>query len=246
MSLRMRTILQNVFWLSIFVSAISVLGACSHTVESRFYTLEKPLTRTESAKLVSSANNQKKLVFDLASVNLPAQVKGTRIVTSDANGQLTIHEFDRWSQPLNEEIRQTLSNLLAFKLNAIDLYNLPKPDSNVIQIDVNVQQFKNVLGQYASIKAAWTIKQRTNRLVMTCETEERQTIESGVANAVRGQQHILDNLSNKIAKSAVMAVENWKSEKASSDKSGEPLLDKENFNLNFDSNKQMHIKCVPL
>jgi hypothetical protein len=72
-------------------------------------------------------------------------------------------------------------------------------DSIVTRIQVDVQRFDMVPGQYVAIHALWRIRFAGTNKVMTCFSRLQQTVPIGVAALVTGQQKNTQQLSTQIA-----------------------------------------------
>lgn len=91
-----------------FVSALlfSTLTACSTSPEPRLYIIE-PMSASASTQI---DNN---LSIGVGPVTLPAHLNGKEIVTHDQRYRVNSAEFDRWAEPLDQNIVNALAENLS-------------------------------------------------------------------------------------------------------------------------------------
>jgi uncharacterized lipoprotein YmbA len=77
--------------------------------------------------------------------------------------------------------------------------NLTATQGNVIQVQVDVQRFEMVPGQYVALDALWRLRFGQDKRVLTCFSRFKQTVEIGVSALVLGQQKNTQLLSAQIA-----------------------------------------------
>jgi uncharacterized lipoprotein YmbA len=130
-------------------AAAVMLGAC-HSAPTRIYGLDPavPATRIDTYHAP---------VLRVDTLNVPASWDRIEILSISADGTLAINDFDHWSAPLAQIVRQTLSDDLDRRLpsGSVIYPRLPKSDS-ASGIDVDILEFTVVASQ-ASMRASWLI-----------------------------------------------------------------------------------------
>jgi uncharacterized lipoprotein YmbA len=81
------------------------------------------------------------------SVTVPSQVDQSELVVRQSDGSMALLQSVRWIAPLGDEIRTALALSLAEQWAALP----------AMRVNVDVQRFDSMLGQYAYIEAAWTL-----------------------------------------------------------------------------------------
>jgi uncharacterized lipoprotein YmbA len=90
-------------------------------------------------------------------LSVPAGWDRAEILAPAADGILRISDFDQWSAPLAQMVRQTLSDDLAERLPPASVIypRLPK-SSGALGVDVDILEFRASASQ-ASMQASWLI-----------------------------------------------------------------------------------------
>ena len=108
--------------LSLILAPILVLGACSSSSPTRYWTIE-PVSGVmpHTARAVAPVQ--------VLSVHVPLAIDRLEIVQHDAANRVTVNDFDRWSAPPGNLIRKTLTQDLAARLPAgsVIFPDLPAP-----------------------------------------------------------------------------------------------------------------------
>jgi uncharacterized lipoprotein YmbA len=66
-------------------------------------------------------------------------------------------------------------------------------------VQVDVQRFELVPGQYVTLDALWRLRFASGPLMLTCFSKFKQSVDIGVTALVLGQQKNTQQLSNHIA-----------------------------------------------
>lgn len=147
------------------------------------------------------------LLIEVMPVNVPSQVSRPEIVTTSRDGKVDIHDYSRWSSPLDDEIGNALSQGLTHRLGAIDTYRTPRPPgSTAYQITVNVQRFVSIPDDTASIDAVWSIVRSSDQLTLTCRSSASEPIGHGFENLAAGQRKALGRVADQIAQGVRIEV----------------------------------------
>ena len=90
------------------VASLLGLGACAST-PSRFYILNT-LTASETIPATAAARGP---VIGVGPITFPKYLDRPQIVTRASRHQLTLGEFDRWAEPLQDNVSRVLAENLA-------------------------------------------------------------------------------------------------------------------------------------
>jgi len=213
--------------------AAAALSACASSPDSHYYTLSEGTGNAAANNAVAQAtaselgtgsiapgtNNvsagtstqsvrpTQPLLIEVMPVNVPSQVSRPEIVTTSRDGKVDIHDYSRWSSPLDDEIGNALSQGLTHRLGAIDTYRTPRPPgSTAYQITVNVQRFVSIPNDAASIDAVWSIVRSTDKLTLTCRSSASEPIGQGFENLAAGQRKALGRVADQIAQGVRIEV----------------------------------------
>lgn len=126
------------------------LTACSGT-QTRFYTLAT--FASDTVKPVSGAmpgttsTMPRQTFIEVLPVSVPERLARPQIVLRSDGTRIDIFEQDRWSAPLNSELRDALSSRIANRLGAFDVTRGGRPTNQpVYRIAVEVRQFDAARG----------------------------------------------------------------------------------------------------
>lgn len=131
---------------------IGALTACSTSPAPRFYIIE-PL-RT-SAGLQTDKN----LIVAVGSVKLPAHLNRKEIVTYSQRNRVNLAEFDRWAEPLNDNMTNVLAENLSELIPSDQVYAYPWDMVNDFDYTVRVRVIAfgaNASGEIV-LSASWMI-----------------------------------------------------------------------------------------
>jgi uncharacterized lipoprotein YmbA len=92
------------------------------------------------------------------SVTIPSQVDQPELVIRLADGSMGLLESERWIAPLRDEIRVALTLALAQQWAAAPAaQDARRPAFPAARVNVDVQRFDSVPGQYILFEAVWTL-----------------------------------------------------------------------------------------
>jgi uncharacterized lipoprotein YmbA len=172
------------------------LGAC-HSVPTRIYGLEPAAPATRIDDYQSPA-------LRVDTLNVPASWDRIEILSLSQAGRLEIRELDRWSAPLAQIARQTLSDDLDQRLpsGSVIYPRLPRVDGT-LGINVDILEF-TVSASQASMRASWLIVpgrglHSAKRSVASLQASMTSTEPAGVA---RAWSELIGQLADRIAADA--------------------------------------------
>ena len=178
----------------LFVVFVALLAGCS-TPAPHYYTLSPESTRA------GALSGQPIVAYALSPVTVPPEVDNTALVTREPNGRLLPLSDDRWTAALSSHLQSALGLQLTASLGMPPVQNInqsvTQPDATQVQVDV--QRFEMVPGQYVALDALWRLRFGQSGLVLTCFSRFKQNVEIGVTALVLGQQKNTQLLSAQIA-----------------------------------------------
>jgi uncharacterized protein len=179
------------------VAALLSLGACAST-PSRFYILN-PLSTSEAIQATAAAQGP---VIAVGPVTLPKYLDRPQIVTRASRNRLTLGEFDRWAEPLQENVTRVLAENLArlVPTDHILLQTWPRPATLDYQVTVEVLDFEGGLGGEGVLLALWSLLDGAEQPLIT----RRASLQTPVGGRdyealVVALNQLLDALSRDIA-----------------------------------------------
>jgi len=124
------------------------LMGCS-SPENKYYTLSAsapagPALPTRTAQTIA-----------IDDVSIPAYLDRPQIVVKKDSNTAEVREYDRWIEPLDGMIRQTLAADLAARLGPGRVLDKPAKDSYLLS--VTVEEFGQD-GDHASLRGQWVLK----------------------------------------------------------------------------------------
>jgi uncharacterized protein len=179
------------------IGSLLGLGACAGT-PSRFYLLT-PLSPSETNPATPAAQGP---VIGVGPVTLPKYLDRPQIVTRISRHQLALGEFDRWAEPLQDNVTRVLAENLArlVPTDHILLQTWPRPADLDYQVKVEVLDFDGGLGAESVLLALWSLLDGAERPLMT----QRASLHTAVGGRdyealVQAMNQMLDALSRDIA-----------------------------------------------
>lgn len=162
----MRPFLWRLALVTLVISLLA-LGACAST-PSRFYVLN-PLSASETTPATAAERGP---VIGLGPITFPKYLDRPQIVTRASRYQLTLGEFDRWAEPLQDNVSRVLAENLALLIptDHILLHAWPRSSPVDYQVKVEVLNFDGGLGGESVLLALWSILDGAERQLMTQRT----------------------------------------------------------------------------
>lgn len=186
-----------------FVTAVG----CVRTKPSKFYRLDAVSSKTTG---VQATDTEQELAIGVGPVKLPQYLDRPHIVTRTSTNELDSSGFDRWSEPLKNNITGVLAENLSALLATDRITVFPWIGSAEIdyQIVVQVISFEGAPGGKVSLDAQWVI-------IGVSEEKELHTRKSSLSGSAGGegyealvaaQSRLLGDLSAEIA-AAIQGIE---------------------------------------
>jgi len=136
------------------ISLAMVLGACSTSPASHFYTLTTDTSAAGATPFPYSVS--------VGPVTLPQVVNRPQFVVDAGGNRVVVLEQRRWAAPLADVIAEATAQYVAVDLGGARVTMFAQTASNSAQFDValDVQRFEMIEGTAAVLDVVWSIKRR--------------------------------------------------------------------------------------
>jgi uncharacterized lipoprotein YmbA len=183
-------------YLLIGVAAAIVMTGCS--TKSNFYQLHSH----DTADMKRTAPLQSR-VIGVDQVDLADYLDKPQIVTRLSDGQLQLHEEDRWAGALDKNIQAILTRNLTRVLPHYTFLSSPwdEPIEDRYRVYVDVEHFDGDSNGTVTLDARWSLVDREENRMLT--GEKVHYVEKGapeIESIVATQSRMIDRLSRQIAK----------------------------------------------
>ena len=187
-------------WLFIIFSTLwVVLSGCASSPTPRFYLLSS-LAAT-SPEMKPSAE-ERCLAIGIGPINIPYYLDRPQIVTRGASNEFTLAEFDRWAEPVGENLKRALAENLSILLCTKTIAFFPWRGGIPIdyRIEMEVFRFDGSLGGNVSLDAWWMVSSGDGKRILV---SKRSTLTEAVGgqdykSLVGAQSRALGTLSREI------------------------------------------------
>ena len=147
----------------IFTALVATLAAGCASAPSKFYTL--------NATAISDGNSAAQYAVAVGPVTVPAEVDRPQFTVTVAPNLVAIEEFNRWAEPLNDNIARVVAANLATllgtpRVTSVTLANF-NPDYRVA---IDIQKFVSVPGRSAQLDAVWVVHQPSANVTFSGRT----------------------------------------------------------------------------
>jgi uncharacterized lipoprotein YmbA len=140
--------------LVLLVGMLPWLEACTST-PSRFYMLNS-LAASETAAATAAPQGP---VIGVGPITLPKYLDRPQLVTRTGGNQLALAEFDRWAEPLQDNVSRVLAENLArlIPTDQVLRHAWPRGTTLDYQVTLEVLYFDGWLGGESRLLARWSI-----------------------------------------------------------------------------------------
>lgn len=142
--------------LSLLVVPLLLMAGCARTLPAQFYVLS-PMVQT----VVEESTRKCTPGFSLAigPVEIPEYLDRPQIITRANEHELTLAEFNKWAEPLDENISRVLKENLANLLYADSFTVHPwrGPRSTDFRLSLDIICFEGSLSESVSLVVRWSI-----------------------------------------------------------------------------------------
>jgi uncharacterized lipoprotein YmbA len=149
-------------------AALVLVGACSSTPPTRFYTLSDTAPEATPPAGVGWVR--------IVGVTIPGEIDRPEVVRRIGPNQLSIAGFDRWAAPLDQTIRRALSDDISRRV--------PNPSpGQQYSVSVDIHEFYGDGSCNVTLRAAWTLIKQSPPQSAQPVNEEIQVPSSGACTA---------------------------------------------------------------
>ena len=143
-------------WLIMAAFGMIFFGCAGTSKPSNFYLLR---ALPESEDSLTTAGGKGGLSVIVGPITLPAYLDRTQIVTLFGNNELTMDEFSRWAEPLQDNFYRVLVENLSLLLNTPRVYSYDRRGSTPadFQIIIDVTRFDSGVKGDAYLTAFWSV-----------------------------------------------------------------------------------------
>ena len=184
--------------LSILLAAALLSLAGCGSEPTRFYSLA-PMSAPASKGSAAGTG----LVIGLGPVELPKSMDRPQIVTRSSENELKLGEFDRWAEPIEDNVTQVLAENLAILPPGPKVRVYPWSRSTEIdyQVVVKVTRFDRWAGGDAVLKARWSVLSpaNENELISRESSYARHPAGPDYKATVEAMNQALNDLSRDVA-----------------------------------------------
>jgi len=145
-------VMRRFHWTALLIAAGALLPGCGSSPVTRFYTLN-PVAAPAAADARGS------MTVVIGAVALPDGLDRPQIVVRGAGNQVTFSEFERWLGSPKDEIAIAIAGGLKQALGGASVFAGPMSAgmSADVVVLLQVQRFDSVLGDAATVEAAWQV-----------------------------------------------------------------------------------------
>lgn len=138
-----------------FIILIGSLAGCSSTKPSKFYMLS-PITDTAPS---SASDSDKKYIVGVGPIKFPEYLARSQIIRFSGSNEVVVGEFNRWAEPVEENVTRVLRTNLNRLLKSSYAVNFPWERALKVrfQVMVDIHQFETTPDGNVDLDAHWTI-----------------------------------------------------------------------------------------
>jgi len=184
----------------IFTTLGVVLSGCASSPTPRFYLLSS-LEATSPEKKPSAEEGC--LSIGIGPINLPDYLDRPQIITRGASIELKLAEFDRWGEPLEDNLKRVLAKNLSILLCTKTIAFFPWKGGIPFdyRIEMEVLRLDGSLGGNVSLEAWWMVFSGDGKRMLA---SKRSILTEAVGgqdykSLVGAQSRVLGTLSREIA-----------------------------------------------
>ena len=190
-----------VAWVIIAAFGVIFFGCAGTSKPSNFYLLR---ALPESEDSLTTAGGQGALSVLVGPITLPAYLDRTQIVTLFGNNELTMDEFSRWAEPLQDNFYRVLVENLSLLLNTPRVYSYDRrgPAPAEFQIIIDITRFESDTRGDAYLTAFWTVvgKDGDSHKIERKSVFRATASTADLTGMVNAQNRLLTKFSREIAK----------------------------------------------
>lgn len=194
--------LPTVFFVWVMLAAGMLTVGCTTGTSkpSKFYMLTS-LPESESG--ASKAQESRALSVLIGPVTLPAYLDRAQIVTLTGKHELTLDEFTRWAEPLQDNFYRVLAENLSLLLNTPKIFTYDRRGTMRadFQIVIDVTRFDSVANGDAHLTVFWEVVEKGVEApsVIRKSVVLARASSTGTTGVVDAQNRTLSEFSREIA-----------------------------------------------
>ena len=185
------------------MGVLSLVGCAGPPAQH--YTLSR--VEAQSARSSSSVSSMsvKAGAYTLADIGVPAEANNISLVVRQGDGRLMVLSDDRWTGSLPSQLSTAISQEMTLRLGMPPIQKLvaEAAASSVTNIQVDVQRFDLIPGQFVAIDAVWSMRFPGSKSFLTCYTRLQQPVGIGVLALVQGQQINVQALAAQLSEALI-------------------------------------------
>ena len=145
------------------ITCIAAIAAGCASAPSRFYTLNS----TATGDGAPAAN----YAVVVGPVSIPALVDRPQFTVRAATNRVEINEFNRWAEPLNDNIARAIAGDLAALLGTPRVATASLANFNPAwRVTIDIQRFESVRGKSVLVEAVWVVHRTTGNATCSGRT----------------------------------------------------------------------------
>ena len=174
------------------------LNACA-SPPVHYYSLLAPSGETITTKPPAP------FMVDVLPVGIPSQNDQSQLVVRQGAAGAVVLDNERWTGPLDDEIRSALSSVLTHELATQDVAGLPQTSARpVLRIKLQLRRFDAWPGQRVQLDADWSLgfANEAGKPRLVCRGYLDEPAPGGYPEMVQAQQRLVAALARRIATDA--------------------------------------------
>jgi uncharacterized protein len=154
--------------LFLIACVVAAAAGCA-SAPSRFYTLNS----TATGDGVAPAN----FAVVVGPVSIPALVDRPQFVVRVETNRVQIDEFNRWAEPLNDNIARVIAGDLAALLGTPQVATAPLANFKpTYRVSVDIQRFESARGKSVLVEAVWVVRRTAGDITCSGRTVASETV----------------------------------------------------------------------
>ncbi len=156
----------------IVVGLAAAFAAGCKSPSSQFYTL------TATAK--NDGTSTAAYAVAVGPVSIPAEVDRPQFTVQVAPNRVAIDEFNRWAEPLKDNIARAVAGDLAALLGTPRVVAVPLASLHpAYSVSLDIQRFESVPGKSVQIDAVWVIRKTADNTSLSGRTMAQEPVADG-------------------------------------------------------------------
>lgn len=196
----MKSCLSHVLGVLILIALLVVWSGCTSSPHTRFYILTAPDTQDQETK---ASADKRCFSLGIGPIHIPDYLDRPQIVTRTTANEISLAEFDRWSESLKDNISRVLAKNLSHLLCTKTIVVFPWREVTPIdyRIEIQILRLDGSLGGNVFLEASWMIFSGDGKKMLLAQKSSfTETTDGKDYNfLVAAQSRALRHLSKEIA-----------------------------------------------